>query len=230
MKKVRLVNKKVITAFAFSMISLFTFSNILSVIDVNEDLTNTSASVTDIKRTEENKVDNLEVYSKDTIVTKKEEVTENQEETVEPTPNEEENDVQENITNETAEESNQTEETQNKEETQQVSTPAPAVTGTKAEYQAYAYSQFAKYGWNETDYNNLITLWNRESGWNPNAHNSYSGAHGIAQALPASKMASYGEDYMTSYVTQINWGLDYISNRYGNPTNALNSLQTKGWY
>lgn len=228
MKKVRLVNKKVISTFVFSMMFLFTFSNILSVIDVNEDLSNTSASVTDIKRAEENKVDNLEVYSKDTIVTKKVEVTANQEQTIETTTNEQENNN--SSQNQVLEQSNQNEQNNTQEQSQSTSAPAPAATGTKAEYQAYAYSQFAKYGWNETDYNNLITLWNRESGWNPNAHNSYSGAHGIAQALPASKMASYGEDYMTSYVTQINWGLDYISNRYGNPTNALNNLQTKGWY
>lgn len=228
MKKVRLVNKKVINTFVISMMFLFTFSNILSVIDVNEDLTNTTASVTDIKRAEENKVDNLEAYSKDNIVTKKIEAAENQEQTEETTTPETENNTQESAQNQKNEESNQSE--QNKVQEQSQPAQTPAATGTKAEYQAYAYSQFARYGWTEEDYNSLITLWNRESGWNPNAHNSYSGAHGIAQALPASKMASYGEDYMTSYVTQINWGLDYISNRYGNPTNALNNLQTKGWY
>ena len=230
MKKIRLVNKKVMVAFSFSMITLYTFSNILDNIDTIDNFSNASASVTDIKRTEENKVDNLEVYSKDTIVTKKE-IINNESQQVQPNTNQEnQTETQEIQSNEQSQESsnNQTEETQNQEQT--VSVPAPAVTGTKAEYQAYAYSQFSRYGWNETDYNNLITLWNRESGWNPNAHNSYSGAHGIAQALPASKMASYGADYMTSYVTQINWGFDYISNRYGNPTNALNNLQTKGWY
>lgn len=104
-----------------------------------------------------------------------------------------------------------------------------AVTGSTAEYQEYAKSQFSRYGWNDEDFNSLVQLWNRESGWNPNSH-SGSGAHGIPQALPASKMAAYGEDYMTNYATQINWGLDYISARYGSPSAAWNNFLSRGWY
>jgi len=104
------------------------------------------------------------------------------------------------------------------------------VTGSKAEYQAYAKAKCQDYGWSEYDFECLVSLWNRESGWNPSAHNASSGAHGIAQALPASKMASCGSDYMTNYKTQINWGLSYIKSRYGTPANAWGHSQLKGWY
>ena len=63
-----------------------------------------------------------------------------------------------------------------------------------------------------------------------NARNSRSGAYGIPQALPASKMASAGGDYMTNYQTQVNWGINYIKNRYGTPTVALYHSQATGWY
>ena len=88
----------------------------------------------------------------------------------------------------------------------------------------------SSYGWSETDFECLVRLWNRESGWNPNAYNASSGAFGIPQALPGSKMASAGSDYQTNYQTQINWGLGYISSRYGNPQNAWNHSQASGWY
>lgn len=106
-----------------------------------------------------------------------------------------------------------------------------SATGSKAEYQSYAHDLCINtYGWSESDFNALVILWNRESNWNPNAHNKSSGAHGIPQSLPASKMASEGSDYMTNYQTQIRWGLKYIKNRYGNPSNALNHSNRKGWY
>lgn len=104
-------------------------------------------------------------------------------------------------------------------------------SGTKSEYQAYAKNLCLNtYNWTESDFNCLIKLWNKESGWNPNAHNSSSGAHGIPQALPASKMSSEGSDYYTNGKTQIRWGLKYIKNRYGNPSNAWAHSQQKGWY
>lgn len=107
---------------------------------------------------------------------------------------------------------------------------APAVYGSVAEYQAYARQRCAAYGWSENDFYALVTLWNRESGWNPNAHNRYSGAHGIPQALPGSKMGAYGSDWATNYQTQINWGLNYIKGRYGNPSAALAHSNSRGWY
>ena len=103
-------------------------------------------------------------------------------------------------------------------------------TGTKAEYQAYAKARCKALGWSDYDFDCLVSLWNKESKWNPNAHNSSSGAHGIPQALPASKMASHGSDYMTNYKTQINWGLSYIKGRYGTPTKAWIHSCSKGWY
>ena len=104
------------------------------------------------------------------------------------------------------------------------------VTGSVGEYQAYAQKRCFDYGWSDADFQALVKLWNKESGWNPAAHNRSSGAHGIPQALPASKMASAGSDYMTNYKTQINWGLNYIKGRYGSPSAAWNHSCRKGWY
>lgn len=93
-------------------------------------------------------------------------------------------------------------------------------SGTTSKYQSYAHDKVLEYGWTEYDYECLVKLWNKESGWNPNSHNSSSGAHGIPQALPASKMASEGSDYYTNGYTQIRWGLKYIKSRYGSPSSA----------
>ena len=120
---------------------------------------------------------------------------------------------------------------QSKQVTSRGGTSVRAATGTKAEYQAYAKNLCINtYGWTENDFNCLVKLWERESNWNPNAHNKSSGAHGIPQSLPASKMASEGDDYYTNGKTQIRWGLKYIKNRYGTPANAWAHSQQKGWY
>lgn len=113
-----------------------------------------------------------------------------------------------------------------------LTTEMPLITagGQKGEYQRYALSQLANYGWDDSEIVPLIQLWNRESGWNPNSHNKRSGAHGIPQALPASKMASEGSDYYTNGNTQIRWGLGYIARRYGSPSNAWRHFQSRGWY
>lgn len=105
-----------------------------------------------------------------------------------------------------------------------------ATSGNKKVYQDYAHTLLLEYGWSEADFDALVVLWERESNWNPNATNKSSGAHGIPQSLPASKMASEGDDYMTNYQTQIRWGLKYIKNRYGSPTAALAHSDRKGWY
>ena len=98
-------------------------------------------------------------------------------------------------------------------------------------YQNYAHDLvIGTYGWSEYDFQCLVKLWNRESGWNPNAHNKSSGAHGIPQSLPASKMRSEGADYYTNGYTQIRWGLKYIKGRYGSPSKAWAHSQRKGWY
>ena len=114
--------------------------------------------------------------------------------------------------------------------TKQVTSRGGVVSGSVAEYQAYAEKRCFDYGWSDTDFQALVKLWNKESRWNPYVSNSSSGAYGIPQALPASKMATYGTDYRTNYKTQIEWGLSYIKSRYGNPTNAWNQSCRKGWY
>ncbi|MEV8311275.1 transglycosylase SLT domain-containing protein [Streptomyces flavidovirens] len=69
-----------------------------------------------------------------------------------------------------------------------------------------------------------------ESGWNPQASNASSGAYGLVQALPASKMSSAGADWKTNPATQIEWGLDYMNDRYGSPCDAWGFWQSNGWY
>ncbi|MCX5195622.1 transglycosylase SLT domain-containing protein [Streptomyces sp. NBC_00249] len=69
-----------------------------------------------------------------------------------------------------------------------------------------------------------------ESGWDYTATNSSSGAYGLVQALPASKMASAGSDWKTNPATQIKWGLDYMNERYGSPVGAWNFWQNNHWY
>jgi hypothetical protein len=76
----------------------------------------------------------------------------------------------------------------------------------------------------------LDQLWNRESGWRVRARNPASGATGIPQALPGSKMASAGPDWKSSARTQIRWGLRYIQSRYGSPHRAWRHERRVGWY
>jgi hypothetical protein len=81
-----------------------------------------------------------------------------------------------------------------------------------------------------SDYSCLVDLWNRESGWRWNADNPSSGAYGIPQALPASKMATAGPDYQTNAFTQILWGLGYIRSVYGTTCAAWAHEEADGWY
>lgn len=97
---------------------------------------------------------------------------------------------------------------------------------------AVARLLMADYGWGEGQFGCLNNLWIGESNWNYKATNSSSGAYGIAQALPASKMASAGADWQTNPATQIKWGLGYIKSSYGSPCNAWAFWQSKSphWY
>ncbi|WP_173872612.1 transglycosylase SLT domain-containing protein [Streptomyces albus subsp. chlorinus] len=70
----------------------------------------------------------------------------------------------------------------------------------------------------------------RESGWNYKATNASSGAYGLVQALPGSKMASAGADWRTNPATQIKWGLNYMNDRYGSPCGAWDFWQANNWY
>lgn len=98
---------------------------------------------------------------------------------------------------------------------------APATTAA----QRYARRQVGA-----TQYACLYRLWMRESRWNYRAVNRRSGACGIPQAYPCSKMRTAGADYLTNPITQVKWGLRYISGRYGTPCRALQHALTYGWY
>ena len=114
-----------------------------------------------------------------------------------------------------------------------VGSPSPvyAGAGTSAgDAQAIARGMIGGYGWGDDQFGCLVALWDRESGWNSQAHNTSSGAYGIPQALPGSKMASAGADWQTNAATQISWGLGYISGRYGSPCGAWSHSESVGWY
>ncbi len=96
--------------------------------------------------------------------------------------------------------------------------------------QAIAYDMVMARGWDQSEFDCLVALWNKESHWNVYAHNARSGAYGIPQALPGDKMASAGADWATNPATQITWGLGYVAGRYGTPCGAWGHSQAKGWY
>jgi hypothetical protein len=96
--------------------------------------------------------------------------------------------------------------------------------------QQIAQGLLGSYGWPASQFSCLQPLWNAESGWNASASNPSSGAYGIPQALPGSKMASAGPDWQTSAATQIRWGLGYIRSVYGSPCAAWSHEQADGWY
>ncbi|WP_417563139.1 hypothetical protein [Microbacterium sp.] len=116
---------------------------------------------------------------------------------------------------------------------QRSSAPAPASVGggsgdnSPSAARAYARSLMAsRYGWGGDQFQCLNSLWNRESGWNYHAYNP-SGAYGIPQALPGSKM---GAGWQNSARVQVAWGLGYIKARYGTPCGAWGHSQSTGWY
>ena len=88
----------------------------------------------------------------------------------------------------------------------------------------------SKYGWGSFQFACLDKLWTKESNWRYKARNKTSGAHGIPQALPATKMESIGTDWRTNPVTQISWGLRYIEVRYETPCKAYKKFQRSNWY
>jgi hypothetical protein len=76
----------------------------------------------------------------------------------------------------------------------------------------------------------LDKLWTKESGWNHKARNPSSGAYGIPQAYPGTKMKSAGADWQTNPATQIKWGLGYIKGRYDDPCGAWSHSEETGSY
>ena len=95
---------------------------------------------------------------------------------------------------------------------------------------AVAQQMVADRGWSSAQFTCLELLWTRESNWNYQATNPSSGAYGIPQALPASKMGTVASDWRTNPVTQIKWGLNYIASVYGTPCGAWGHSQATGWY
>jgi hypothetical protein len=93
-----------------------------------------------------------------------------------------------------------------------------------------ARALLAEFGFSDSQFGCLDSLWERESHWNVHADNPNSSAYGIPQALPGSKMASAGADWADNPVTQIRWGLGYIEDRYGSPCGAWAHSQGHGWY
>jgi hypothetical protein len=89
---------------------------------------------------------------------------------------------------------------------------AQSIIGDSSQYQCFS---------------NIVT---RESGWNYTATNASSGAYGLVQALPGSKMSSAGADWRTNPATQIKWGLNYMNSRYNSPCGAWSFWQANHWY
>ncbi|MEW1831689.1 MULTISPECIES: transglycosylase SLT domain-containing protein [unclassified Streptomyces] len=106
------------------------------------------------------------------------------------------------------------------------SAPAQAATTSASSAQSIAHKMIPS----AAQYNAFSKIVEHESGWNVTATNSSSGAYGLVQALPGSKMASAGSDWKTNAATQIKWGLDYMNSRYGSPAAAWNFWQSNGWY
>jgi Transglycosylase SLT domain len=95
--------------------------------------------------------------------------------------------------------------------------------------QSIAYNLLPSFGFSTSQFGCLNDLWQQESGWRYNAENA-SGAYGIPQALPGSKMASAGPNWQTDPTTQIKWGLGYIKSIYGTPCGAWDHEEADGWY
>ena len=112
---------------------------------------------------------------------------------------------------------------------EKVGTKPAIVTSPDAAHQI-ARSLLLARGWGQDQMDCLGPLWGKESAWRVTAGNP-SGAYGIPQALPGSKMSKYGSDWRTNARTQIEWGLSYIAGRYGNPCNAWHAWNAHGgWY
>src|SRR5690606_14540610 len=108
--------------------------------------------------------------------------------------------------------------------------PPPGVAVEPGTARAIGREMVLARGWGDDQWQCLDALWTRESGWRTTAENRSSGAYGIPQALPGSKMASVGDDWRTNPATQITWGLGYIANRYSTPCGAWAHFQARNWY
>lgn len=112
----------------------------------------------------------------------------------------------------------------------QQTTAQPATSAPSGSPQQIAEQMLSQFGWSSSQFSCLQPLWALESGWNIYASNPSSGAYGIPQALPGSKMASAGPDWQGDAATQIRWGLTYIQGTYGSPCAAWSHEEADGWY
>ena len=113
---------------------------------------------------------------------------------------------------------------------QQTTAQQPAASAPSGSPQQIAEQMLSQFGWSSSQFSCLQPLWALESGWNIYASNPSSGAYGIPQALPGSKMASAGPDWQSDAATQIRWGLTYIQGTYGSPCAAWSHDEADGWY
>ena len=109
---------------------------------------------------------------------------------------------------------------------------APAVSSPPSQQapQQIARTMLRSFGWTWRQFKYLNLLWEAESSWNVSAENPSTGAYGIPQAVPGSKMSAVGPDWQTDAATQIRWGLSYISAAYGSPRSAWEHEVSCGWY
>jgi hypothetical protein len=108
---------------------------------------------------------------------------------------------------------------------------AGAVGGTVAKNMAIGRVLASAYGWGSgAQWDALVALWNQESGWNNRARNPGSGAYGIPQALPPTKLPALGRPPVSSATVQIGWGLNYIKQRYTDPITAEEHEKANSWY
>ncbi|MDY5368152.1 G5 domain-containing protein [Bifidobacterium sp.] len=101
---------------------------------------------------------------------------------------------------------------------------------TVQQAQTYAAGAAAQRGWTGDEWTSLVNLWTKESGWRWSAGNPTSGAYGIPQSLPGSKMAQFGANWKDDGAVQIDWGLYYITIRYGKPSVAWQHWKDFNWY
>jgi resuscitation-promoting factor RpfB len=106
------------------------------------------------------------------------------------------------------------------------------VGGSVTKNKAIGAALATAYGWGPgtSNWTSLVNLWTKESGWDNHARNPSSGAYGIPQALPASKMGALANPPVSSASAQEVWGLKYIKDRYGNPDNAWQHEIANNWY
>jgi hypothetical protein len=106
------------------------------------------------------------------------------------------------------------------------------IANAQKDPRAAARALMPEFGFGAGQWGCLDNLWMGESGWRYTAENSSSGAYGIPQALPGSKMTTVAADWRTNPATQIKWGLQYIKSSYGTPCGAWSAWQSRSphWY